>query len=464
MPKIPNFKALIQELDTRFKSSTRPRDVAPTSPIIEINFVKKTVEAYEMKHENTMCLLNNRQADARVASVSNVRGEQLKDKHDSNFSKTIKMPGKVKSTLGDSSPVDEREPSNDEEKMKEITKMFSSCVKINDDDADEKDNVRTDVSSTSKISIDPSTRDSACNAKDAYVMYNSFPPKDSQVTVSDKCRKLFGKIKRCDCKTVHRRSWPKYQKDESWHMKRKGGIFFTSHINNEHLAKCEVENGMTRWNNLENIAIDNSQDYDNDNILAILDTLDDSGNSYKNLQIDMFDFENEELHHETRKTNVEFVSNQQATDEMHDDMEIIDLNRSSLEFSNEVSMSDILLMNETLATLFSSEDEVDMSESTYNAEPVGGSSWTTDKESAKIVDAENSKQPIKTTRMTRILRKKLPCKGILKKLLYIFKPKQYFEETSEDDVNMREQNDQQLQTSQQSHHLLSPESIFIEQN
>ncbi|XP_014476700.1 PREDICTED: uncharacterized protein LOC106745526 [Dinoponera quadriceps] len=411
LPNMPDVDTLIQEFEASYAPSTSEKknreDVAKSKGM----FVKRIIEIYEMK---------NGEAD-QEATVEDKR-KPKKNRSGGLFSavtgiQTPKKPEERRDGAEKRELADATDPPNCDSR-----RAGAGAARENDNDEEEIDRAEEPLELTVAT---PDPRASSLKREEGKTK------EKGKGKSSRKLRRLLGKFSRSDSRRATRRCrLPFSRQDDLWHIKRKGRIFSGSPVN----VHPSVRGSGEAIRAISPCAAGGgSRDvHDDDKSPAIVESQDDSGNSYKNLQIEMFDFEEEGRWSEPREDIEDF----------DDSLSIRSVDRFLPSLDRRNSFDEITC----LVSSSSFEDDTNDCENTETSAVVD--------ESAE--DAEHSAQRSK-------LYKKLSGRKSLKKMLSFFKTKRYFEKKAKNPVDKAKFNWRDTQRKSQCT-MLSPDSGFGEQS
>ncbi|EGI62766.1 hypothetical protein G5I_08937 [Acromyrmex echinatior] len=356
IPKnMPNMEILIQEFETGFCSmSTNYQDTASKSSTSnDGNFVKKLVKAYESSVR---------------ASNENSQREGTKEKF--GFFNTLDVTQNQKNV--------EKNDSN----LATYDTPSSQC--------------QNNLNKKSKIFL---TSFEECEVEDDFVIVNRYHSESDKKPVSMTWPRSSSKINMYssigDDILMNVQSSPS-KKNETWDLKKRDIKLEDNSMKNK-LMICSSP--------LEDIE-DTNLDYE-DPLDDILTSSCDSSsnNSYRNLQADLYDFENKQWQLELSSTSLSSLSSS---------------SRSS--YNNLLSINSDLLLDSSFQDITSSKNIPKNQENLQNFKPVPSSSSNFDRKSPTIGALLNEDQPIKINDDTCItwisaLGEKLSRKKPLKKLL-----------------------------------------------
>ncbi|XP_025270034.1 uncharacterized protein LOC105258690 [Camponotus floridanus] len=247
LPDIPNMETLIQEFETGFRSSNRQEVVSESSISGGGSFVKKIVEAYESSVKASIDNAEQEHASKRSSLFNTIRNRKNVEKSDSSPS----MYSELGSNL----------------------RRWSSLKNT------------SEISSTVK----------KYDLEDDFVMPNQYHSKSCKKT--DILKTWSSKINKSGLMKELMNIRPNSsKKSETEILDGRGQAFY---------SPPESERKYKSKNNMPLICSSPLEDVDDKNIDYIEDPLDDiltnshdssnaSNNSYKNLQVDLYDFESEE--------------------------------------------------------------------------------------------------------------------------------------------------------------------------
>lgn len=364
LPDIPNMETLIQEFETGFRSSNRQDVVSESSISGGSNFVKKIVEAYESSVKASIENAEQEHASKRSGLFNTIRNRKNVEKSDSSPS----MYSELGSNL----------------------RRWSS------------------LKNTSEISSVSSTV-KKYDLEDDFVMPNQCYSKSYKKT--DILKTWSSKINKSGLMKELMNIRPNSSK-KSEILDGRGQAFY---------SPPESERKYKSKNNMPLICSSPLEDVDDKDIDYIEDPLDDiltnshdssnaSNNSYKNLQVDLYDFESEEW--ELSSTSSQSLNSSSRS--LHDDTS-----------STKSHTNDNLLLESSFqdVTVIPSKDDLNDCENQVAEEILEPSSDFIRK--LPQVIGVSLKRPIKIDNDTSItwipvLDEKLPQKKSLKKLLSMF--------------------------------------------
>ncbi|KAM0735881.1 hypothetical protein ACS0PU_009842 [Formica fusca] len=365
IPKnVPNMETLIQEFETGPRSSSRQDTVSESSTSNGGSFVKKIVEAYESSIRASIENIEEEHASKRSGLFNTIRNQKNIEKSDSSPS----IYGELGSNLKNTSEIS----------------SVSSVVKKHD-------------------------------LEDDFVMPNRCHSKNDKMTdilktwsgISSKINK-YGFMR--ELTNIRPNS---SKKSETETLKRKGQIFYSP---SESEGKYKSKNNMPLIcsSPLEDVN-DKDMDYDEDPLDNILtnsrDSSNASNNSYKNLQVDLYDFENEDCKFELSSTSSQSLSSS---------------SRSLCDDTSSSHANDNLLLESSFQdiTVVPSEDVLNDHKNPQAVEQILKPCSDFNRESPRVIGV-SLKRPIEIDNDTSVtwipvLDEKLPQKKSLKKILSVF--------------------------------------------
>lgn len=359
IPKnVPNMETLIQEFETGLKSSNRQDSVLKSSTSNGGSFVKKIVEAYESSIR---------------ASIENVEEEHTSKR--SGLFNTIRNQKNVEKT--DSSPSIYGELSNS---LKNTTETFvSSVIKKHD-------------------------------LEDDFVMPNRCHSKsDKKIDILKTWSGISSKINKYSFmrELTNSRS-NSSKKSETETLKRKGQIFYSPSESEEKYKSLICSSP------LENVD-DKDMDYDEDPLDNILtnsrDSSNNSNDSYKNLQVDLYHFESEDRKYELSSTSSQSLNSSSRS--------LCDDTSSTKSYTN-----DNLLLESSFQDITVVPDVLNDYKNIQDMEQILKLSSNFNRESPRVIGV-SLKRPIEidndiSVTWIPVLDEKLPQKKSLKKILSMF--------------------------------------------
>lgn len=290
LPNMPDVDALIQEFEASYanKSPANKKKSATNVAKAEGMFVKKIIEIYETKKGKVEPWPLDGQQAAAEATVGDKR--EAKEKR-SSLHETVQMLKKTGKT---------RDGAEKRELADAMDTVSSDLHKVNvkvkrEDEGTVGDIARNngpeidDVGETSELTVDvPSLHANSLSSSKRKKSKTREKDKSSR-----KLRRLLCKCNRSGLRRVTRRCrLASPRRDEFWHTRRKGRVFSESSLRDV-ISKCDevapASSLCATGCNLHNV---------DDHNTSTVESQDD--NSYKNLQIDMFDFEDKEGRSEAR--------------------------------------------------------------------------------------------------------------------------------------------------------------------
>ncbi|XP_011144275.1 uncharacterized protein LOC105186038 [Harpegnathos saltator] len=293
LPNMPDVDALIEEFEANYTDGSPTAEQKSAMAVSRAGgiLVKRIVEIYETRNGKTdPWPLDGRQADAEATVEENIR-----------------MSKESRSRLFGIVPTSKKtEQTRDYAERRELADATATTMTLDSDSRrigaqvekeDDKDNNNNETEENN----DPNDTEEKSELTAIFVelhVDSSSPQKEKKQTKgkdkgksSRSLRRLFTKFNRKGSKRVTRRcrlAFPR--QDELWHVRRKGRVFSDSPLNKDFISKCDEK---TRASPPRAVVGTDTRNKEDRNLLTAVEPQDDSGNSYKNLQIDMFDFEDE---------------------------------------------------------------------------------------------------------------------------------------------------------------------------
>ncbi|XP_072765975.1 uncharacterized protein [Anoplolepis gracilipes] len=369
LPDIPKIETLIQEFKTDLRSSSRQDTVSESSTSSSGSFVKKIIEAYE--------------SNVRVSI------ENAEQKHASKRSGLFKLHTiqNQKNEKSDSTP--------------------SICGELG--------SLRrwTSFKNTPEISFVSSIKKN--DLEDDFVISNQYHCKnDKKSDILRTWSEISSKINRHNfMREMTNNIWSNFSKKSEMETPQKRSQF-CSPPESEKKRKSKNHMPLICSSPLEDVN-DKDTEYDEDPLDDILtnsrDSSNNSNNSYKNLQGDLYDFESKKLQFELSSTSSQSLNSSLRSS--HDDIS-----------STDSYTNDSLLLESSFQdiTVLASKDVLNDRENSQAVEQILKSSSDFNRESPRVIDV--SKRPIKIDNDTSLtwipVDQKLPQKKSLKKLMSMF--------------------------------------------
>ncbi|XP_032666657.1 uncharacterized protein LOC116842080 [Odontomachus brunneus] len=437
LPNMPDVDALIQEFEANYTSGPPMAEKKSAATVAKAKgiFVKKIIEIYEMKNGKTKPL-DGQQADVRLTVE-----DKRRPKEDSLF-RTVQTSKRAAETQ---EITEKRELANMTTTANSVSREVDVQIEINDDDNDDDDNNEEnndpdDVKEELKLTaVVPNLHVDTSSSK---TEKRKIKEKNKEKS-SRKLRGFLCKFNRSGSKRVTKRCrLALSQRDERWCTKRSGRIFLEPELSKEFVSKCDSAV------NAKSPSGGNSRNEDGHDVLSVTESQDDSGNSYKNLQVNMFDFEDEGPWYETRDSESDDDSlSVKSVDQF---LPSLDRRYNSDETADEatyLASSSFEDENNTSARVNGYDESTEMS--------TGLSAFAD--ESAKDCLGQSTKTKNGSPNLGSKLQQ-IFAKERLKKILSLFNTKRYFKKKSA--IDKTKYNWQLLQKSQQP--TLSPDSGFDE--
>lgn len=413
---MPAVEDLIQEFESSYSSRSpiAGKKSATASAKAKGIFVKKIIEIYETKNER----IDPWPLDGQQVNTKATVEDERRPKRNSLFGivQTLKKAEKrelADATVNSVSREVERnyEKNNDLDGVKETSELTTVVP-----------NFHINMSSSKRKrgrTREKRREKSSRNLRGFLCKFNS----SSSKRATRRCRLTFP------------------QRDELWHVKRNGRIFLEP-LKKDLISKCD----NTAPSNSPCPAEDNSRNTDNHDVLTVTESQDDSGNSYKNLQIDMFDFEDKGSRSETQDPE---------SDDDSLSIKSVDQFLPSLDRRNSYDETTYFA-----SSSFEGENTLSDSVNDYDQSTEMATELSVFADESSIKDCLEQPTNIYLHRESRL--QQIFSGKKLKRILSLFNTKRCFQKKTKSAIDKRKYSWQLLQKSQEP--MMSPDSGFGEQS